>query len=88
MAEICRSAGIPIYWKRAVYDSCCNNLSRSITFADFASWWNRYFATINFHYHTTKFKIQISVKSLITDLKFILKIQSQIEYNSLKVVKD
>ncbi|KAL3990969.1 EF-hand domain pair family protein [Acanthocheilonema viteae] len=41
MAEVCRAAGIPIYWKRAVYDSCCNNLSRSITFANFASWWNR-----------------------------------------------
>ncbi|CAG9534305.1 unnamed protein product [Cercopithifilaria johnstoni] len=41
MAEVCRAAGIPIYWKRAVFDSCCSNPSRSITFADFASWWNR-----------------------------------------------
>ncbi|EJD76416.1 EF hand family protein [Loa loa] len=41
MAEVCRAAGIPIYWKRAVYDSCCNNLSRPITLMDFASWWNR-----------------------------------------------
>ncbi|VDP12607.1 unnamed protein product [Onchocerca flexuosa] len=41
MAEVCRAAGIPIYWKRAVYDSCCNNLFRPITLADFASWWNR-----------------------------------------------
>uniref|UniRef100_A0A1I8EMV2 EF-hand domain-containing protein n=2 Tax=Wuchereria bancrofti TaxID=6293 RepID=A0A1I8EMV2_WUCBA len=41
MAEVCRAAGIPIYWKRSVYDSCCNNLPRPITIADFASWWNR-----------------------------------------------
>uniref|UniRef100_A0A8R1XR96 EF-hand domain-containing protein n=1 Tax=Onchocerca volvulus TaxID=6282 RepID=A0A8R1XR96_ONCVO len=44
MAEVCRAAGIPIYWKRAVYDSCCNNLFRPITLADFASWWNRCFS--------------------------------------------
>ncbi|KAM3727677.1 Serine/threonine-protein phosphatase 2A regulatory subunit B'' subunit beta [Dirofilaria immitis] len=45
MAEVCRAAGIPIYWKRAVYDSCCNNLFRPITLSDFASWWNRMTAT-------------------------------------------
>uniref|UniRef100_A0A0N5D5F2 EF-hand domain-containing protein n=1 Tax=Thelazia callipaeda TaxID=103827 RepID=A0A0N5D5F2_THECL len=41
MAEICRAANIPVYWKRAVYVSCSTHQSRPITFADFASWWNR-----------------------------------------------
>ncbi|VDK89465.1 unnamed protein product [Litomosoides sigmodontis] len=41
MAKVCKAAGIPIYWKRAVYDSCSSNTSRPITFADFNSWWSR-----------------------------------------------
>ncbi|VDM36567.1 unnamed protein product [Toxocara canis] len=41
MTEVCKAAGIPIYWKRAVYDSCCGTHPRPITLADFSAWWSR-----------------------------------------------
>uniref|UniRef100_A0A915AVB1 EF-hand domain-containing protein n=1 Tax=Parascaris univalens TaxID=6257 RepID=A0A915AVB1_PARUN len=45
MIEVCKAAGIPIYWKRAVYDSCCGAQSRPLTLADFSAWWSRMTST-------------------------------------------
>uniref|UniRef100_A0A158R4R3 EF-hand domain-containing protein n=1 Tax=Syphacia muris TaxID=451379 RepID=A0A158R4R3_9BILA len=45
MCDVCKAAGIPIYWKRAVYDSCCGLQPRPIGLADFACWWKRMTAT-------------------------------------------
>lgn len=49
MIEVCKAAGIPIYWKRAVYDSCCGTQSRPLTLADFSTWWSRFgFAALSY----------------------------------------
>lgn len=52
MADVCKKASLPIYWKRPVFDACVGvasggdagsrigNNTRSITFHDFAKWWN------------------------------------------------
>ncbi|VDN56905.1 unnamed protein product [Dracunculus medinensis] len=45
MPEICKAAGIPIYWKKPVFDSCARNQQETISLADFSVWWNRMTST-------------------------------------------
>lgn len=41
MSSVCTAAGLPVYWKRPVFDAVCGHQSRPIVYNEFTQYWKR-----------------------------------------------
>uniref|UniRef100_A0AC35TQU2 EF-hand domain-containing protein n=1 Tax=Rhabditophanes sp. KR3021 TaxID=114890 RepID=A0AC35TQU2_9BILA len=76
VGEVCKTVGLPIYWKRPVYDACMKIAGRSssipvdgkgaLKYQEFASYWNN--MTSNCHDEASRFVYTLAVGNCVNDI--------------------